>query len=95
MSAAGPVAGQVVALVRDGGIVASAVGVPDEAKAGRDVRVEVIMAKDDPAMLQAVADAAGRGDLVIPVERVFPLAELAEAHGALAKGPKGKLLIEV
>ena len=53
------------------------------------------MAKDDAARLQAVADAAGRGDLVIQVERVFPLTELAEAHRALAQGPKGKIQIEV
>ncbi|EYD73859.1 Alcohol dehydrogenase, zinc-binding protein domain protein [Rubellimicrobium mesophilum DSM 19309] len=95
VSAAAPVAGRVVARVRDGGLVASSVQVPEEAKAGGRVRVENIMAKDDPAMLQAVADAAGRGELVLPVARVFPLAELAEAHRILGRGPQGKILIEV
>ena len=95
VSAAAPVAGQVVAMVRDGGIVASAVQVPDEAKAGRSVRVEAIMARDDAATLQAVVDTAARGDLAVPVEQVFPLADLAEAHRALARAPKGKILIEI
>ena len=95
VSAAGPVGGQLMTLVRDGGIVAAAIPVPEEAKAGRQVRVEVIMAHDDPTMLQAVVNAAARGELEIPVERVFPLADLAEAHRALAQHPRGKILIEV
>ena len=94
VSTAGPVGGQLLALVRDGGTIAAAIPIPEEAKAARQVRVEVIMAHDDAAMLQAVADAVGRGDLVLPVERVMPLAEIAEAHRALAEGPRGKILIE-
>ena len=95
VSAAGPVGAQLMTLVRDGGSVAAAIPVPEEAKAGRQVRVEVIMAHDDAATLQAVVDAVARGNLGIPVERVFPLAELAEAHRALAAHPRGKILIEV
>ncbi|WP_029041332.1 NADP-dependent oxidoreductase [Cucumibacter marinus] len=49
---------------------------------------------DDPRTLQRVADAAGRGDLVIPIAAVFPLENLADAHKALARGARGKIVIQ-
>ena len=52
-----------------------------------------IWGHDDPVQLQQIADAAGRGDLVIPVAHVFPLAQLAEAHKALAASPRGKVIV--
>jgi hypothetical protein len=49
------------------------------------------MTSEYPAMLQRIADAAERGDLVIPIAKRLGLGEVAEAHKALAGGPHGKL----
>jgi NADPH:quinone reductase-like Zn-dependent oxidoreductase len=91
VSAAGPVAANVAAFVRDGGRIGSAVQTPAD-PAGR-VEVIQIAGQDDPAMLQAIAEAGARGDLKLPVVKTFPLAELAAAHQALAADPRGKIVI--
>jgi NADPH:quinone reductase-like Zn-dependent oxidoreductase len=93
VSTAGPVAANAVKFVRDGGVLASAVQTPDEANPGNRVKVAGIWGHDDPVLLQKIADAAGRGDLVIPVAHAFPLAQLADAHKALAASPRGKVIV--
>jgi NADPH:quinone reductase-like Zn-dependent oxidoreductase len=93
VSAAPAVAGKVPALVKDGGTVASVVQTPPEANPGERVKVAQIMTQDNPAKLAAVVDAAARGELVIPIARTFPLAELGAAHGALAEAPHGKIVL--
>jgi NADPH:quinone reductase-like Zn-dependent oxidoreductase len=89
----GPVAEQALRAVKDGGVVASAVGFPEGA--GEDGRVQAItyFSGDNGAMLQQIADAAGRGDLSIPVGRTFPLDDLAAAYDLLATQPAGKIVI--
>jgi NADPH:quinone reductase-like Zn-dependent oxidoreductase len=93
VSAAGPVAANVVRFVKDGGKVASLVQTPKEANPGGRVTIIQIMAHDDPALLQKIADAAGRGELTIPIAQTFPLSELAKAHQALAGNPRGKIVV--
>ena len=93
ISAAGPVAGNVIRHVRDGGTMSSAVQVPEGANEGARIKIVGIFAHDDAAMLQQVADAAGRGNLTIPVAQTFPLEQLGEAHEALAAGARGKILL--
>jgi len=93
VSTAGPVAANAVKFVRDGGLLASAVQTPDEANPGNRIKVAGIWGHDDPVQLQQIADAAGRGDLVIPVAHAFPLAQLADAHKALATSPRGKVIV--
>lgn len=93
VSAAGPVAANVVKFVKDGGKLASVVQTPDEANPGGRIQVIQIMGHDDPALLQKVADAAGRGDLKIPIIRSLKLAELSKAHQALAGNPRGKIVL--
>ena len=46
-------------------------------------------------MLQRIADAAERSDLVIPIAKRFGLGEVAEAHKVLAGGPRGKIILTV
>jgi NADPH:quinone reductase-like Zn-dependent oxidoreductase len=93
VSAAGPVAANVVKFVKDGGKVASLVQTPKDANPGGRVNVIQMMAHDDPSLLQKIADAAGRGELKIPIAQTFPLSELAKAHQALAGNPRGKILM--
>ena len=93
ISAAGPVAGNVIRHVRDGGTMSSSVQVPEGANEGARIKIVGIFAHDDAAMLQQVADAAGRGDLTIPVAQTFPLEQLGYAHRALAAGARGKILL--
>ena len=93
VSAAGPVAANVVKFVKDGGKLASVVQTPDEANPGGRIQVIQIMGHDDPALLQNVADAAGRGDLKIPIIKSLKLAELSKAHQALAGNPRGKIVL--
>ena len=57
--------------------------VPEDANAGGRIRIHNIMTLEDPAMLQRIADAAERGDLVIPIAKRFGLDEVAEAHKAV------------
>ena len=92
---AAPVAANAVKHVRDGGQLASAVQVPEDANAGGRIRIHNIMTREDPAMLQRIADAAERGDLVIPIAKRLGLGEVAQAHKALAGGPRGKIILTV
>ena len=92
---AAPVSGNAVRHVRDGGQLASAVQVPEDANAGGRIPIHNIMTYEDPAMLQRIADAAERGDLVIPIAKRFGLGEVAQAHKALAGGPRGKIILTV
>jgi len=93
VSAAGPVAAKVPALVKDGGTVASVVQTPPEANPGERVKVASIWTQDDPTKLKAIAEAASRGELDIPIAQTFPLAELSAAHNALASAPQGKIVV--
>jgi len=93
VSTAPAVAGKVPALVKDGGTVASVVQTPPEANPGERVKIASIMTQDNPAKLQAVVDAAARGELDIPIAQTFPLAELGAAHTALSAAPHGKIVV--
>ncbi|GAA4266747.1 alcohol dehydrogenase catalytic domain-containing protein [Frondihabitans peucedani] len=47
-----------------------------------------------PGVLQEFLDAVAAGDAVVPIQRVFTLDEIAEAHGVmLAGGGAGKLVV--
>ncbi len=93
ISTASPASANAVANVKTGGKILAVARLPDEVNA--DNRVEIISGRHrtDPVVLQAVADAAGRGDLVLPVAATFPLTDLAEAHRRFAGGARGKIVL--
>lgn len=93
VSAAAPVAAKVPALVKDGGTVASVVQTPPAANPGERVKVATIWTQDNPDKLKAIAEAAARGELDIPIAQTFPLSELSAAHNALATAPQGKIVV--
>lgn len=94
ISTAGPVAANLIAHVRDGGQVASIVPVPDGANAGNRVTIHELYHRTDAATLDAVLDVAARGELVIPIARTLPLADIAVAHQAVAAGAPGKVVLK-
>ena len=94
ISAAVPVAANLIGHVRDGGRVASIVPVPEGANAGNRVTIHELYHRADAATLAAVADAASRGILVVPVAKTFPLDEIGAAQKAVAAGIQGKVVLK-
>lgn len=92
VSAAGPAALNALRHVRPGGKLASTVQ-PPEGESLEHITYLAIMNRPDAIQLQGLADAAGRGDLVLPIAERFPLVDLALAHAALAANPRGKIVI--
>ncbi|MFW3175903.1 NADP-dependent oxidoreductase [Xanthomonas phaseoli] len=93
ISAAAPVAGHLIAQVRDGGRVVSIVPVPEGANANDRVTIQEIYHRTDAATLDAVLDAAVRGELVVPIARTFTLEQLGDAQQAAAAGAQGKIVL--
>ncbi|MCB2403709.1 alcohol dehydrogenase catalytic domain-containing protein [Rhizobium leguminosarum] len=94
ISAAGPVAGNLIGNVRDGGTVASIVPVPEGANAGDRLTIHELFHRTDTATLDAVLDAAVRGLLVIPISHTFTLEEIGAAQNAVAAGAPGKVVLK-
>ena len=93
VSTTGPAAGNAIKHVRDGGTLTSVAQLPEGANAGDRIKIVNVLAHDDPKVLQAVADAAGRGELTIPVAATFTLAELGAAHKKLEEPHVGGKII--
>lgn len=94
ISAAGPVAGNLIGNVRDGGSIASIVPVPEGANTGNRVTIHEIYHHTDAATLDAVLAAAVSGELVIPISHTFTLDQIAAAQTAVAAGTAGKVVIK-
>jgi NADPH:quinone reductase-like Zn-dependent oxidoreductase len=94
ISAAAPVAGNLIRHVRDGGQVASIVPVPEGANADNRVTIHELYHRTDAGTLAAVADAASRGVLTIPVAKTFPLDQIGAAQNAVAAGADGKVVLK-
>ncbi|AYG63256.1 NADP-dependent oxidoreductase [Rhizobium jaguaris] len=94
ISAAAPVAENLIAHVRDGGQVASIVPVPEGAKRDSRVIIHELYHRTDAATLDAVLDAAVRGVLVIPISQTFALEEIGAAQNAVAAGAQGKVVLK-
>lgn len=94
ISAAGPVAGNLISHVRDGGQVASIVPVPDGANDGNRLTIHQLYHRTDAATLDAVLACAASGELVIPVSHIFTLDQIGAAQNALAAGASGKVVLK-
>ena len=79
--------------VKQGGIYASVVGPPANANMHPTVKIEAMQSKPDAATLRTMAEAVAAGQLVIPIDRMVPLAEAAKAQAAAEKGGIGKVLL--
>ncbi len=89
----GAVAAAATRAVKDGGTITGVAGFPEGAGTDGRVNVQNVMSGDNADMLQKIADAAGRGELVLAVAKTFPLDQLGAAYDFLATRPEGKVII--
>jgi len=83
--------------VRNGGVVASLTGLPDEQTlADQGLSGQQIMAQPTAAVVGPLVEQAASGSIKVHVAQVLPLAQAAEGLGALgAGGVKGKVVIDL
>jgi NADPH:quinone reductase-like Zn-dependent oxidoreductase len=84
---------KLIGKVKQGGVFASVLGPPANAKMHPTVRVESVVCVPDAGMLRVIAEDVGAGRLKIPISRMLPLEEAAEAQEAAEKGGNGKILL--
>jgi NADPH:quinone reductase-like Zn-dependent oxidoreductase len=84
---------KLIAKVKQGGVFASVLGPPANAKLHPTIRVESVRAEPDAAMLRTLAEDVLAGRFKIPIDRMLPLEKAAEAHTAAEKGGIGKILL--
>lgn len=89
----GATAEKLIAKVKAGGIFASVLGSPKNAKDYPAVKVVEVYANPDAKTLAEMAQAVVSGRLKIPIAKKFPLKEAAAAHAAAEHGAAGKVLI--
>ena len=79
--------------VKQGGIFASVLGPPGNAKMHPTVKIESVQVVPDANMLKTLAEDVVAGKLKIPIDRMVPLADAGEAQAAAEKGGIGKVLL--
>jgi NADPH:quinone reductase-like Zn-dependent oxidoreductase len=89
----GEIAQKLLGKVKQGGVFASVLGAPGNAKMHPTVKIEAIQTVADASTLRTMAEDAAAGRLVIPIDRMVSLAEAGEAQAAAEKGAKGKILL--
>ena len=89
----GPTGEKLLGKVKPGGVFASVLGGPANAKLHPTIRVQSVVMHPDAAMLRILAEAVVAGKLVIPIDRMVPLDEAAQAQVAAEKGGIGKILL--
>jgi NADPH:quinone reductase-like Zn-dependent oxidoreductase len=89
------IATKLIAKVKQGGIFASVLGPPANAALHPTVQVHAIMAHPDPNTFIHYAEAIRDGRLKIPMDRILPLSEAAEAQAVAEKGGVGKIVLRM
>jgi NADPH:quinone reductase-like Zn-dependent oxidoreductase len=79
--------------VKPGGIFATVVGDPKNKGLHPTVRVEMVRCQPDPEQLLRLTLAVKAGTLVIPIDRMLPLAEAGAGQAAAERGGIGKVLL--
>jgi NADPH:quinone reductase-like Zn-dependent oxidoreductase len=79
--------------VKSGGVFASVLGPPANAKMHPTVRIEGVRAAPDAAMLRTLAEDVLAGRLKIPIDRMIPLEDACKGQAATEKGGIGKVLL--
>jgi NADPH:quinone reductase-like Zn-dependent oxidoreductase len=76
-----------------GGIFASVVGPPQGANLHPKVNVVSVRCEPDPKRMVELAEAVVAKKLVIPIDRMIPLADAGEGQAAAEKGGIGKVIL--
>ncbi len=79
--------------VKQGGVYASVVGPPANAKLNPTIHIELVRAVPDAKALRELAEDVAAKRFIIPIDRMVPLAEAAQAQAAVEKGGIGKVLL--
>jgi NADPH:quinone reductase-like Zn-dependent oxidoreductase len=89
----GETAQKLLGKVKQGGVFASVLGPPANAKMHPTIKIEAVRTVPDAAALYTMAEDVAAGRLVIPIDRMVPLAEAGQAQAAAEKGGIGKILL--
>jgi NADPH:quinone reductase-like Zn-dependent oxidoreductase len=89
----GQTAQKLLAKVKNGGVFASVLGPPANAKDFPSVKIVPVKSKPDADALDRLSQAVQDGKLTIPISRSFALKDAAAAHAAVEAGLKGKVLL--
>jgi NADPH:quinone reductase-like Zn-dependent oxidoreductase len=89
----GKVAPKLLAKVKPGGWYGSVLGQPQDAALHPTVQINAFMAHPDTKAIVHYAEAIRDGKLILPIDRVLPLADAAEAHAQAEKGGIGKIVL--
>ena len=89
----GETATKLIGKVRPGGNYGSVVGPPSNAALHPTVQVNGVVAHPDARTYIHYAEAIRDKKLVLPIDRMLPLAEAAEAQAAGEKGGVGKIIL--
>lgn len=89
----GPLAPKLLGRVKPGGRYGSLVGPPQGAALHPTIDVQPMMAHPDAAAIAHYGEAVRAGKLTLPVDRLVPLADAAEAHSEAEKGGVGKIVL--
>ena len=89
----GETAQRLLEKVKQGGVFATVVAPPANAKLHPTVRIEFVQVKPEAQGLSGLAEAVLRKKLAIPIDRMVPLRDASEAHAAAEKGAGGKILL--
>lgn len=87
------VAAKLIAKIKPGGIFASVLGPPSNAALHPTIQINPIMAVPDPKTVVHYAEAIRDGKLKLPIDRIMPLNEAAEAHAIAEKGGVSKIIL--
>jgi NADPH:quinone reductase-like Zn-dependent oxidoreductase len=90
----GPTIQRLLKSIRKGGVLGSALGVPEGVKKC-DVRVEAIVVQPDARRLHELAEDIARDEFTIPIARVMKLEHIREAHGLAEAGKTGGKIVLV
>jgi NADPH:quinone reductase-like Zn-dependent oxidoreductase len=89
----GPTATKLLTKVKPGGIVGTIVTPPPDTSLHPTLQLNRIMAVPDPAALVRYAEALRDSKLILPIDRLLPLAEAAAGQIAAEKGGIGKIVL--
>lgn len=89
----GDIAPKLLGKVKSGGNYGSVLGPPKDAALHPTVNIKTMTAQPNPATYVHYAEAIRDGKLKLPIDRVLPLRDAAEAHAAAEKGGVGKIIL--
>jgi NADPH:quinone reductase-like Zn-dependent oxidoreductase len=79
--------------VKQGGVFATVLGPPANAKMHPTIHIEPVRCVPDAATLRTLAEDVAAGRLKIPIDRMVPLEDAGKAQAVAEKGGIGKILL--